>query len=481
MGYIFTKLPTATKIESTSGGYMIVTSGDVKITVYEESKLRFEQLQGFGTLLNIDKSEIDLIDGAPPDSNMGDLLDQLSAVFTNASSAAAGAIKSINGELPDSNGDIVLTAAELGVVAANPTASVGLTAFNGTAETFMRSDAAPPLSPAIEPQWSAMHTFIFAASQANPTVRVGGLNPQLEIYVPNGAADAKRWNWSTTSNNLTFRALNDNGNAASNIWNITRAAGAVTLQEWAAGGANRMALSATGWQTLVPGSFVTGADGNKLWLAKFSSGTGHNNAPTTLGAASTYMYVGGREYGNNGFGGIGFGYVADTTQNPAVWVGYEEKVTSGNTNGDFLVATRPSTTNVGPTERFRITAAGDLVTPPAYTAATAQSLTTKKDAQDVFSLNLRAIPVPHTTAGPVNLVDADPTLHLFDATAGNIDVTISGTANKVFILKRIDGSANTVTITPTSGTIEGQANWSPGQWAFSWLMFDGTNWIEIGN
>lgn len=42
---------------------------------------------------------------------------------------------------------------------ANPTASVGLTAVNGSATTAMRSDAAPALSQAISPTWSGNHTF----------------------------------------------------------------------------------------------------------------------------------------------------------------------------------------------------------------------------------------------------------------------------------------------------------------------------------
>ena len=43
------------------------------------------------------------------------------------------------------------------VSAANPTASVGLTAINGAAATYMRSDAAPPIDQAIAPTWTAMH------------------------------------------------------------------------------------------------------------------------------------------------------------------------------------------------------------------------------------------------------------------------------------------------------------------------------------
>jgi hypothetical protein len=42
---------------------------------------------------------------------------------------------------------------------ADPTAEVGLTAVNGIASTYMRSDAAPALSEAIVPTWTGKHTF----------------------------------------------------------------------------------------------------------------------------------------------------------------------------------------------------------------------------------------------------------------------------------------------------------------------------------
>ena len=50
---------------------------------------------------------------------------------------------------------------------ANPSATIGLTAVNGTATTALRSDGAPALSQAIVPTWSAAHTFseLIAASK----------------------------------------------------------------------------------------------------------------------------------------------------------------------------------------------------------------------------------------------------------------------------------------------------------------------------
>ena len=43
--------------------------------------------------------------------------------------------------------------------AANPTASVGTTAVNGSATTFMRSDAAPAVNLAMNPTWTGTHTI----------------------------------------------------------------------------------------------------------------------------------------------------------------------------------------------------------------------------------------------------------------------------------------------------------------------------------
>jgi hypothetical protein len=45
---------------------------------------------------------------------------------------------------------------------ANPTGTVGLTAVNGAAATFLRSDGAPALSQSIAPTWTGVHTFASA-------------------------------------------------------------------------------------------------------------------------------------------------------------------------------------------------------------------------------------------------------------------------------------------------------------------------------
>lgn len=63
------------------------------------------------------------------------------------------------------------------VVGANPSASVGLTAVNGSASTFLRSDGAPALSQAIAPTWTGVHTF-------TPAARTSGSAAYLTINAP---------------------------------------------------------------------------------------------------------------------------------------------------------------------------------------------------------------------------------------------------------------------------------------------------------
>lgn len=72
---------------------------------------------------------------------------------------------------------------------ANPTASAGLTAINGSALTFMRSDGAPAISQSISPTWTGTHTF----NNNNVTVNKG-----LEIK---GEGMAGGWPLSVTATN----------------------------------------------------------------------------------------------------------------------------------------------------------------------------------------------------------------------------------------------------------------------------------------
>lgn len=76
---------------------------------------------------------------------------------------------------------------------ANPSASVGLSAVNGSATTFLRSDGAPALSQAITPTWTAKHIFSANAATlpATPTgapalVHVGGADATVQPVLIDG-------------------------------------------------------------------------------------------------------------------------------------------------------------------------------------------------------------------------------------------------------------------------------------------------------
>lgn len=87
---------------------------------------------------------------------------------------------------------------------ANPSASIGLSAINGTALTAMRSDAAPPLSQSITPVWTGFHVFSQSGVGVstsddgwqldNPTDATAG----SQQYSPTFSLEASGWNPTTS-------------------------------------------------------------------------------------------------------------------------------------------------------------------------------------------------------------------------------------------------------------------------------------------
>ncbi|MBS0661374.1 MAG: hypothetical protein JSR82_24440 [Verrucomicrobia bacterium] len=100
-----------------------------------------------------------------------------------------------------------------GPSAANPTASVGTAAVNGSASTYMRSDAAPAVDLAMAPTWTATHTFrqSLAANTAgvgialeNTTAATSG----SQRYSPATSWTGQGWKTNSTaaSQAVAFRA-----------------------------------------------------------------------------------------------------------------------------------------------------------------------------------------------------------------------------------------------------------------------------------
>lgn len=92
---------------------------------------------------------------------------------------------------------------EIRATTANPSASIGLTANNGSATTAMRSDATPALSQAIVPTWTGLHTF-------NPST-----TPQSAILIDIntlGSPGTRDSNW------LVMRGRSNDGSTRLTEW-----------------------------------------------------------------------------------------------------------------------------------------------------------------------------------------------------------------------------------------------------------------------
>ncbi len=99
---------------------------------------------------------------------------------------------------------------------ANPSASVGLTAVDGAASTFMRSDGAPALSVAIVPTWTGVHTF------GNALVRQTAANPTFRFTDTTASSNAKVWDTTFASGSYFLTTTNDAENAAHNVLKFDR-------------------------------------------------------------------------------------------------------------------------------------------------------------------------------------------------------------------------------------------------------------------
>ncbi len=95
------------------------------------------------------------------------------------------------------------------VAGANPTASVGLTAVNGSAGTFMRSDAAPPLDVTITPTWTGAHTWSSAA-------------PILNFVETDATSQEGRWRFVVNGDTFTLQCRADNDGSGTTVWQVNR-------------------------------------------------------------------------------------------------------------------------------------------------------------------------------------------------------------------------------------------------------------------
>ena len=118
----------------------------------------------------------------------------------------------LNGTLTDGTGSVgtstyVLSSTATGVKwvaaggSANPSATIGLSAVDGTATTWMTSDSAPALSQAIVPTWTAQHTFsnfgVYCSVESAPGFVLNASGADLG-YVANTGANTWALGYGTS-------------------------------------------------------------------------------------------------------------------------------------------------------------------------------------------------------------------------------------------------------------------------------------------
>ena len=180
--------------------------------------------------------------------------------------------------------------------AGNPSALVGLSAINGAAVTFMRSDAAPALNVGISPTWTGSHTFSNAVQVNGDHIAIAQTDNYIESRETDGATDAKVWWLRFVGGNFHVQTRADSLAAGSDALVFTRAGTAITQLVFG-NATDNPTFSFTGTGTATFGGQV--AAGTKVSIATdaplITGGNvwspAANLAVGTVGANSTALYT----------------------------------------------------------------------------------------------------------------------------------------------------------------------------------------------
>lgn len=131
---------------------------------------------------------------------------------------------------PNINNAITVTDEQINAVgasgvtgAANPTGTIGLSAVNGSATTFLRSDGAPALSQAIAPTWTGEHTFTRSfALGAAPAIVLSSSLPLIELDESDAAANNRRWWINATGEVFQLGLGSDDRNSGATFMSADR-------------------------------------------------------------------------------------------------------------------------------------------------------------------------------------------------------------------------------------------------------------------
>lgn len=263
--------------------------------------------------------------------------------------------------LNSNSNQITANASGGGAVAGNPTASVGLAAVNGSAATWMRSDAAPALSQAIIPTWSGLHTFgagltVSAgavtisthtlALSANATV--GGTNTGDQV-LPTGANPSASVALSAINGTATTFMRSD---AAPPI-NVAITPTWTGKHIWSTGNGNNVSLQVSGDVDIgVAGSSALSAAARAiLYLNNTDAGIEFASA----GSTQSYLYASTSELRIATLTNIPLNFY----QNNSIAIAITGPTTTGTQTATFLATNKPGSATGAPVAWLPVkTAAG---------------------------------------------------------------------------------------------------------------------------
>lgn len=132
---------------------------------------------------------------------------------------------------------------------ANPSATSGLSAVNGVATSYMRSDGAPALSQAIAPTWTATHNFSQIQARTDATYDIGasGANRFRDLYLSRNAVVGGTLTPTGGIVGVTTNSSASAGQVGEYIFSQVLSASAVPLTLAVAANVTSISLTAGDW------------------------------------------------------------------------------------------------------------------------------------------------------------------------------------------------------------------------------------------
>ncbi len=209
---------------------------------------------GTVTSIGLTPGSSDIVVGSPnPVTGAGSIPIDLSSAVKSELGLAGTALQPVTGLTGDYT-YASLTLNSLGQItaigngtappaAANPTGKVGTTAVNGSASTFMRSDAAPPIDLTASFAWTGAHTFSQLIKVEGNPVDASQVNTQTGTTYTFAITDVMLVVYATNTSAKTFTVNTGIFTPGQKVYIINGGSGTLTI---AAGSGVTLVLSGTG-------------------------------------------------------------------------------------------------------------------------------------------------------------------------------------------------------------------------------------------